>query len=348
MATADYWSSADLKGIADGGLIREDVMNQIWDISNVPLPFTDMIGSDTASNSYTEWTTDELSAPDTDNAVVDGADASGNDAKGGARVGNQCQISDKQVQVTQRANASDTIGRAQELGYQVMERQKELRRDREAIYLTSQASVADNGDTVAGRLGGLGAWLTSNTDRGVGGADGGFASGVVSAPTAGEGRALSFATVQDIAGEIWEGGGNPTCLMSVPKVIRNLSRFMFTDTAQIATLTSETSQSREQAVAKGAVNVLVTDYGITLEMKPNRIQQTYDSGDGTPIAVANLYFIDPEYVRETFLEGYRVDTLSKTGLSDKRQMSVDGSLKVLNEAAHGVIADIDITAAVVA
>ena len=179
MATADYWSSADLKGIADGGLIHEDVMNQIWDISNVPLPFTDLISSDSADNSYTEWTLDKLAVPDVTNAVVDGADAVGNDAKGGERVGNQCQISDKVVMVTQRANASNTIGRAQELGYQVMERQKELRRDREAIYLTQQASVADNGDAIPGKLGAFGAWLTSNTDRGAGGADGGYSSGVV-------------------------------------------------------------------------------------------------------------------------------------------------------------------------
>jgi len=346
MATSDYWSSADLKGIADGGLIKEDVMNKIHDISDIPLPFSDMVGSDSCDNSYAEWTTDRLAEPDTDNAKVDGQDASGNDTKGGARVGNQCQISTKDVIVTQRANNSDVIGRANELAYQVMERQKELRRDREAIMLTSQGSQADNGNDTPGKMGGFGAWLVSNTDRGDGGADGGFASGVVSAPTAGTTRPLAFSTVQDIAGQIWEGGGNPTVIMSVPKVIRNLSRFMFTDSAQIATLTSETTQSREQSVAKGAVNVLVTDYGITLEMKPNRLMQADDATPGSESA--SLYFIDPEYVTASMLQGYQVAELAKTGLAEKREMSVDGTLKVLNEEAHGVIADINYTAAVVA
>jgi hypothetical protein len=346
MATADYWSSADLKAIVDGGLIREDVMNEIWDISNVPLPFTDMISSDTCDNSYTEWTTDELSAPNLNNAVVDGADAVGNDAKGGARVGNRCQISVKEVAVTQRANASDTIGRAQELGYQIMERQKELRRDREAIYLSQQGSQTDNGDAIPGLLGGLGAWIETNTNRGLGGAVGGFSSGQVLAPTVGTVRALSFATVQSMASDIWVGGGNPTVLMSVPQVIRSLSRFMFTDTAQIATLTSETTQSKEQAVAKGAVNVLVTDFGVTLEMIPNRIQQVVDAAPG--LENANVYLIDPAHARESFLDGYRVETLAKTGLADKREMSVDGTLKVLNEKAFGSIADIDYNAPVVA
>ena len=346
MATSDYWSSADLKGIADGGLIREDVMNEIWDISNVPLPFTDLISSDSADNSYMEWTIDKLAAPDIDNAVVDGADASGNDAKGGARVGNQSQISDKTVMVTQRANASDVIGRAQDLGYQIMERQKELRRDREAIYLTQQASVADNGDAIAGRLGAFGAWLTSNTDRGAGGADGGFSSGVVAAPTEGAPRALSETTVRDIASQIWEAGGNPTTLMSIPAMIRKFSEYMFTADARIATLTSETTQSETASVAKGSVNVFVTDFGVVLTMVANRIMQPVVATPG--LENTNLYFIDPQYVRETFLEGYNVKDLAKVGLADKRQMTVDGSLKVLNEEAHGVIADLDYTLDVVA
>ena len=346
MSTSDYWSSADLKSIAEGGLVREDVMNKIHDISDIPLPFSDMIGSDTIDNSYAEWTIDRLAEPDTNNAKVDGQDASGNDTKGGARVGNQSQISTKEVIVTQRANNSDVIGRANELAYQIMERQKELRRDREAIMLTSQGSQADDGNTTPGKMGGLGAWLTTHTNRGAGGADGGFSSGVVSAPTAGDTRALAFSTVQDIAGEIWEGGGNPACIMSVPKVIRNLSRFMFTDSAQIATLTSETTQSREQSVAKGAVNVLVTDYGITLEMKPNRLQQAEDATPGA--TNATLYFIDAEYVTQGMLQGYQVAELAKTGLADKREMSVDGTLKVLNEEAHGLIADIDYELPVIA
>lgn len=68
-------------------------MDRIFDISRIPLPFTDSVGSLSTGNSYKEWTLDELAAPDTDNAEVDGADATGNDTKIGSRVGNHCQIS---------------------------------------------------------------------------------------------------------------------------------------------------------------------------------------------------------------------------------------------------------------
>lgn len=346
MATADYWSSADLKAIQDGGLIREDVMDQIWDISNIPLPLTDMISSDSCKNSYAEWTTDQLAQPDITNAVVDGADAVGNQAGGGARVGNQCQISDKVVRVTGRADASDVIGRAKELAYQIMMRQKELRRDREAIYLTQQASVADNGDNTPGRLGGLGAWLTSNVSRGVGGGNGGFANGVVAAPTIGTARALSETMIRDVAQQVWEDGGNPTTLMSVPAVIRKLSEYMFTSSARIATMMTDGAQDRSAMIAKGSVNVFVTDFGVTLEMVPNRLMQPVVSTPGSENA--NVYIIDPQYLRESFLRGYQVLPLAKYGDAENRQMLVDGTLKVLNEKAHGVIADINYTAAVVA
>ena len=146
--------SADLKGVLRGGLIREDVMNKIFDISRIPLPFTDMVGSGSHKNEYCEWTTDELAQPDVANAVIDGDDATGNDTRTGSRVGNHSQISDKIVRVSYRADASDTIGRAKELAYQLMRRQQELRRDVEAIALENQGSVADDGSSTAGNVGG--------------------------------------------------------------------------------------------------------------------------------------------------------------------------------------------------
>lgn len=342
MANADNWSGAKLKGVAFGGLIREDVMNQIWDISNIPLPFTDMISSDGCDNSYAEWTTDKLAAPNINNAVVDGSDATGNDAKGGARVGNQCQISVKNVIVTERAGAEDTIGRANELTYQIMERQKELRRDREAIYLTQQASQADDGDTTPGKLGAFFSWLTTNVSRGATGANGGFANGVVAAPSPGTPRALSETMIRDICQSVYQQGGNPSVLMSTPTLIRKLSEYMFTSSARIATMMSDVGQSRGAKVAQGSVNVFVTDFGVTMEMVANRLQPVVTGN------VVNVGIIDPAYVRESFLIGYQTKDLSKTGLTEKRLMSVDGTLKVLNEAAHGVIADIDQTLAVVA
>ena len=340
-------TGAALGAAAFGGLINEDVMQQIWDISNVPLPFTDRIGSGSHAAQYAEWTEDELAAPDITNAEIDGADQTGADEILGTRVGNQSQISVKRVKVSTRSQNVDVIGQSDALAYQVMQRQKELRRDVEAIMLTTQASVADNGSTTAGKSAGLGAWLNSNTLNGAAGSPGGFAAGTVAAPTPGTQRGLTETMIRDIAQQVYEEGGNPTCLMSTPGAIRKLSEYMFGSSARIATLTAETGQSRESAVAKGSVNVFVTDFGVTLEMEANRMQQTHDDATGTPVQVVDVFMFDPEYLEVSYLVGYRTEPLAKAGLADTRLMSVDWTLKVLNERAHGLIADINPTTAVV-
>jgi len=346
MATFNL-DAADLAAVDFKGLINEDVMQQIWDISMIPLPFTDSIGSDSTSNAYTEWTQDRLQAQDLDNAQVDGADTiANNDTNTGKRVGNQHQISTKTIKVSSRARNSNTIGFSDTLAYQVMMRQREARRDVEGIALSNQASVADDGDSIPGRAGGFYAWLETNTSRGVGGADGGFAAGIVAAPTPGEGRGLTETLVRDIAQAVWVQGGNPSKLHSIPDVIRQLSEYMFTSSARIATL-QRNEQGMSAATAVGTVNVFLTDFGVTLEMVPNRLDNTYLSGDTVPIPVANVGIYDPEYVTLGYMQGWRVEELQKSGLADNRQVAADWTLKVLNEEAHGVIADVDPTVDVV-
>ena len=343
MSTANL-DSADLKAVTKGGLIREDVMDKIWDISKIPLPFTDMIGSTTSKNEYKEWTTDELAAPDLTNAVVDGSDASGNNTALGKRVGNHHQISDKVVRVSYRADASDVIGRTKELAYQLMRRQQELKRDVEAICLSNQASVADNGDSVAGKVGTLPSWLATNHYGG--GTAGGFSTSTgltVARVPAAAAIALTEDLIRDCVEEIYSNGGDPTKLMTVPAIIRKISEYLFTSSARVATIMSDQGKSKESAAALGSVNVFVTDFG-TLTMIPNRLQQTYTA----TTLCADVFILDPEYLSMCYLQGYRTDMLAKTGLAENRQMSVDWSLIVHTEKAHGIIGNISTTAAVTA
>ena len=349
MSTANL-DSADLKGVLVGGLIREDVMNKIWDISRIPLPFTDMIGTGSAKNEYKEWTQDSLAAPDVTNAVIDGSDATGNNTATGARVGNHHQISDKVVRVSFRADASDTIGRAKELSYQLMRRQQELRRDVEAISLENQASVADTG-TVAGKVGGLPSWITTNYTPRTGGAVGGFDNGgggttVTTAFTEADAEAaLTETEVRDRVEDVYNEGGDVTKMMTIPSLVRKFSEYLFTSSARVATLMSDQGKSREKAAALGSVNVFVTDFG-TLDIVPNRLQQKQQTQVADDSCI--VFYIDPEYVSLCYLKGYRTDTLAKTGLAENRQMSVDWTLIVNTEKAHGMSTDIDFTVPVTA
>jgi len=335
--------SFNLKSVLVGGLINEDVMQKIWDVSKIPLPLTDMIGTDSQKNEYKEWTQDSLAAPVINNAVVDGADITQNDTATGNRVGNHAQTSLKAVAVSTRADDSDTIGRSSELSYQIMMRQQELKRDMEASMLSNNASVAGT-DTVAGISGGLDAWIATNSIGGAGYVAGGFntGTGLVESYTLGTPEALTETKVRDIAEQVYTEGGNPTTFMAVPKVIRAFSEYLFTSSARIATMTSETGQDDSANTAKGSVNIFVTDFGVTLKMVPNRLQQN------TATDASTGFLIDPQYIRQAFLTGVTTESLAKTGLSDKRMMFADWTLVVAAEKALGKISDIDNTAPVTA
>jgi hypothetical protein len=353
MSTANL-DAATLKGVVRGGLIREDVMNQIWDISKIPLPFTDAIGTETSGNPYKEWTTDALAAPNLTNAVIDGSDASGNNTVTGLRVGNHHQISTKVVRTSFRADSSNVIGRTKELSYQMMRRQQELRRDVEAIALTNQASFADTG-SAAGNAGGLPSWLTTNFSAGATGAIGGFqSSGVTLKRTYGTARALTETLVRDAVQSVYSQGGDPTIMMSVPGVIRRFSEYLFTSSARVATLMSDQGKSASAATAMGAVNVFVTDFG-TLKLVPNRLQIPYTGTAGSTTGVyassgvsADVFILDPSYLAMSYLKGYRTEELAKTGLAENRQMSVDWTLICNTEKSHAIIGDITIASAVTA
>lgn len=340
--------SADLKAAVFGGLINEDVLQTIFDISNYPLPFTEMMGSpDTVGNSYTEWTVDELAPVDYENAIVDGADAGPDGSRVGQRVGNHCQISGKYIYVSSRADSSDTIGRARETVYQTSQRQKELRRDIDAMMQYRQASQADDGVATPGISGGFQSWVATHVAMGAGGVVGGFntGTGLTVEPLPGTARAASETEFRDVLQGCYEDGGNPTKLFAKPAIKRVLSEYFYTDQAKNAVLTQDVENAAEQATAKGAVDVWVTDFTI-LELIASRTALLYD--DATVVRVGSALIVDPEYIRQGFLRGYQSEMLGKSGLSEKWQITADWTLKVLNEKAHCWVGDIDPTLPMVA
>jgi hypothetical protein len=343
-------TATSLKNVAKGGLIPEDVMNKIWDISNIPLPFQDLIGvGEAAKSSYKEWTTDTLSAPDLNNAVTDGYDATGNDTKLGARVGNHCQTSVKNIQVSTRADTVKKFGRASELAYQVERRQIDLRRDQEGILLANQASVADTGPGgVAGKLGTLASWIATNHfAAGSGATAGGFntSTGLTVARTPGTRGALSEAMLRNAIQSIYQQGGDVRVLMTVPSIISRISEFLFTSSAKVAQIRNTISDASEAATVLAAVNVYVSDFG-TISLVPNRMQQTHV--DSAAATCADVFLLDPKYITTSYLRGHQVEPLAKTGLSEKRLMSCDWTFMCYNEKSQGIIGDVNPDAAMTA
>ena len=349
--SSDNTDVFDLKSVNLDGLIHEDVMSQIWDISHIPLPFTDMIGSGSHDNQYFSWTIDKLREPVTTGQQIDGSGQDGDDSKLGRRIGNHSEIRTKNVEVSTRAQAVDTIGYANALAYQVTERQKELRRDVEATALSNNGSV-EGTDAAAGVTAGLNAWITTldvegnaatdpNVIRAGDGDDGGWdataSNSLVAAATLGTGRAITETEIRDVMEGIYSKGGSPDTLMVVPKLTRKISEYMFTSSARIATMINDgPSGSAPERAAQGSVDLFITDYG-TLKIVPNRLQPMNAADNCT------AFVLDASVLELSYLSGYAVEPLAKVGLSDKRMMSVDWALCVKNWDAIGGGCDIDPT-----
>jgi len=337
---------AALSAAAGGSIIREDVMDQIWLLQYEQLPFSDIIGRGTHSNRKAEFVVDELAAASTSNAAVEGADVTQNNTKIPARLGNYTQIAVKGVRISDTAESADSVGGAGSMSRQIQLRQKELRQDVESQMMSEQASVAGDAATIAGISAGFGAQVKTNISLGATGVAGGFntTTGLFVSPTPGTKRALSEKIVRDILQQIYIGGGKTTKLMGRPQVIRLMSEYLFTGTARVATLTSQKNQgsSPDAMTAYGSVNVFVTDFGQTVELRDNPFQPTEAA------AQSALYFLDPQYIQQSLMRGYQVEPLAKNGLADNKMMSVQYSLKVLQEKNQGCIYAIDEALAMVA
>src|SRR5690606_6383779 len=147
-------TAADLKAIAAGGLIAEDVLRKVYDISPFETPYLDVLQGGTYTNPFHEFVQDTLAPTTLANAEIDGADITAQTTATGARVGNHGQISSETVKISTTTEHSDVIGRTAEEAYQTMKRLHELRNKQEATALSNQASVKDDGDAVAGKTAG--------------------------------------------------------------------------------------------------------------------------------------------------------------------------------------------------
>lgn len=360
-------TNTDAVNLADapvGGVIHEDVMDRLYQIDPVERPFIDAIQSDSASNQYKEFTQRALRARNVKNRAVDGQDITNKGGEPGKRLGAYHQILFDNVSVSERAQNVDPIARADELLFQVAQIQKEIRRDEEAIKLYPQASQPGDGDeanattTGPGMLPGAPTWLITNRAAAPDAdapemSDNASGAGYPSvAPVAGTKRALSDDVVKDLLEDIFTAGGNPTLALSSPKMIRRYSNYHFTSTAQIATLNSDVGQSGggDGLTAYGSVNVLVTDFGITIELVPDRQYENYDSLDGGADSAdaCDLLLLDTNYWANCTLQGYETKPLAKVGLADNRMITADVSLLCLHEKASGVVSDLDATLAVTA
>jgi hypothetical protein len=304
--------------------IREDLEDIIYRIDPTETPFFSSIGKSKAKAKYHEWQTQNLAAAAAVgvNAAIDGADAATSSVTPTTRIGNRTQIMTKTAVVSGGLQAVNTAGRGNEMEYQVLLKGLELRRDIETQLVQNGASAVDNGTSVAGKSGSFESFLVTNVSRGATGANGGFSAGAVAAPTDGTARAFTETLLKTVMASVFSAGGKPSILMLDPTQKQTFSAF-----TGIAVNRYQIGKPQMGAII-GAADVYVSDFG-ELAVVPNIFQRH-----------KSALFISPKFAKVAYLRSMRNWPLAKTGDADKRQLLVEFTLEVANEAAHGIVADL--------
>jgi len=306
--------------------LREDLSDMIYRIDPTEVPFTSNIGRSKAMATAHEWQTQALASAVDTNQVIEGDDATTDAATASVRVKNYTQISDKVARTTGTIDAVDKAGRDRELAYQVLLKGLELRRDVEKQMTSNKASAVGSSGT-ARVSAGFESWLTTNDDRSTGttsGADGGFSAttGLVAAPTDGTQRAFSETQLKTVMRLAYTNGGRPKILMLGPFNKQAFSAFSGIAASRVAV------RGEDMTAIIGAADVYVSDFG-NLSVIPNVFQRD-----------RSALLIDPKYVKMATLRPMKNWPLAKTGDTERRQILIEYTLEVSNEAAHGIVADL--------
>lgn len=290
---------------------REDLTDVIYRISPTATPLLNMAAKAKASNTLHEWQIQDLAAAVTNNAQVEGDDATAKSVTPTVRLQNRTQISTKNVIVSGTQQAMNPAGRKDELAYQLSLASLELKRDMESSL--TQSDVAGTSPRTSR---GLRGWVVDNVDR-----NGGTLASYTSntAYTAGTQRAFTETQLKSVLQQCFTAGGEPDTVMVGPAQKQTFSTF---------TGNSTRFDKGEDGKLFAAIDVYVSDFG-TLNVIPNRFQATRDA-----------FVLQSDKLAVAYLRPFSTVELAMTGDALKRQLVVEYTLECRAPKAHGAIYDL--------
>jgi hypothetical protein len=292
----------------------------IYSISPTDTPLMSTLAKSKATAVYHEWQTDSLAAATTANALVEGDDAVATTASPTFRIGNYTQIVGKTIQVSGTLEAVDKAGRKSQKAYELAKASSEIKRDIETILFANQASTAGSSSS-ARKMGTMLAWLKTNTSFGTSGADPTTAGSTTRSD--GVVRTFTETILKEIIREAYISGGNPKVMYVSPIGKQKTSEF-----TGIAAQRYMAPGDAPTTII-GAADVYLSDFG-SISIVPNRFMRTRDA-----------VVVDPEYAALAYLRPFQTIELAKTGDSEKTQLLAELTLEMRNEAAHGIVADLN-------
>lgn len=306
---------------------REQLSDVVNRITPEDTPIYSLIPKGTVKGVHPEWEIDELAPPGA-NVQTEGDEYAFGATTPPDRVGNYTQIFRKSGIVSNTQENVENAGNVEKVKEQKLKKGIELRKDVEYSIVSNVGSVGG-----ATRVsGGLPSWLETNVSRGATGANGGFdeATGLTVPATNGTQRAFTKDLTDQVMQLAYQAGGNVKHVVVAPYVKSVFVKFM--SDANVAQFRYAADSGRKTIIANA--DVYEGPFGKVL-MHPNRVMSV-NAG-----VARNAFFLDPDMLSFDWLRKIKEDKdLAKTGDNTKFVLIGEGTLRVKNEAAHGVIADI--------
>lgn len=304
---------------------REELDDFVAMITPTDTPIYSFAGKEKAASKHPEWEFEVLDTPAA-NAQPEGAEFNFDAVATPTRVGARTQIFTKTFTFSGTQQSVDNAGGAEKRSHEAVKKGKAIRKDIEFAIVSNTASSNSDPRT----LGGLPSWLTTNVSRNSG-SNGGFSSADTVAETTGTLRAWSKALTDSVLQQVYNSGGNVTTGFVSPYNKGVFATFM-SDT-NVANQRHPVAAGQKISII-GTADIYESPWG-AVNIMPNRVMS------GSAAVARRAFFLDPDFIKWMNLRPIQeVDGLAKTGDRESGVVLCEGTLKIVNEAAHGVVADV--------
>jgi hypothetical protein len=308
--------------------IREDLIDAIYNVDPFKTPFFNMAKKADAKQTFHEWDVDALASQNTNNAAVEGDNPTNIAITPTGRMGNYTQISTKTIQISGTAQSVVAAGGSNKMGYQLLKKSKELKRDMEGI-LTKNQTRASGSSSVARNLAGWPCWVGTNAVS---------ASGAGTAPTG----------ITTVAGQTFYNGtttrtysGSTGVTEANYKTALQLAYTNSGESPEYALMSPKNKQNTSAFSGPGTRFIEVEDATLLTKV------DVYESDFGEVKLIPDIFlaqsgdidFVNPNYVRVAYLRPFQTIPLAKTGDSDQKMLLVEYTLEMGNEHAQAAIYD---------
>jgi len=333
MTTFNFGSYAFDGSDLKSGVAREDLLEQITNISPYDTPFVSQAPKVGCKHIYHQWLIDSLGSQAGLNGSVEGADWALDTTTVPTRVFNVTMILRKDIGLSESQRAVDTAGFADQYAYEVQKATKELAIRLETCVFAN-LSTATGASGTARVMKGLQSFIVTNTA--LAGTNGGTLGDAT------HDGIVSVGDFNDMLNAIYSQGGNPEQVYVSPKVKRQVSAFTVPGAA------AGTPHARNIAAVDrklvGAIDFYDSDFGLIQIVLDRWVPESTNTTTATASATATggqMFFLSRAINRLAWLRPVHHELVGKRGDSVAGLVVGEVTLEVLSEKANGRILSVN-------